>query len=466
MRRYHWIHCFLLLLCPLRVCAEEPKLDAAQLKKYESALQINPEDGATRARLLAYYAQRTDEASRVSRLRHVAWLIGHHPDSALLFSEAASLRPADFKAPLEGSLGPTLAAWRQQVEANPGDARVLSNAVRGIYQVDNGLTWDCLTQLRKVEPSNPRWAFLLASLYIGAISNADLAPKVLAELEKSKDLPVVGVVGESLYAKGRQAHAEPLAQYGEKLLKKAREMDPMNPRWSTSAAVKPGVLTERDLWPFGAVGAMAVPEGAVRVAPEVQAARAMEQPAPECGANSFSVCPATKTAVKLDALIGTDGRVKSLRALNGDMTSIPAAMDAARFRTYQPAMSDGKPVEVVSQILVVLLPSRTAPAAAAGPKPRTAPAAAPKVVPPVILTKVEPEYTAEAHAVKFSGAVKLSLVVDEQGVPREVKVVRGAGFGLDEKAVEAVRKWTFRPGTRDGKPVAMPAMVDAIFNPR
>lgn len=82
---------------------------------------------------------------------------------------------------------------------------------------------------------------------------------------------------------------------------------------------------------------------------------------------------------------------------------------------------------------------------------------------PVPIHRVEPEYSEEARKAKFQGTVVLSIVVDEQGVPRNFKVVRPLGLGLDEKAIEAVTKWRFRPGYREGRPVAVMATVEVNF---
>src|SRR5580704_5348742 len=63
------------------------------------------------------------------------------------------------------------------------------------------------------------------------------------------------------------------------------------------------------------------------------------------------------------------------------------------------------------------------------------------VSPPSVLLKVEPEYSEEARKAKFQGTVVLFVVVDEKGNPRELKVIRPLGLGLDQKAIEAVEKW-------------------------
>jgi len=76
----------------------------------------------------------------------------------------------------------------------------------------------------------------------------------------------------------------------------------------------------------------------------------------------------------------------------------------------------------------------------------------------------EPEYSEEARKAKWTGSVRLSIVVDEKGIPQEIKVVKPLGLGLDEKAIEAVQKWRFLPGQKDGKPVPVEAIIDVTFH--
>jgi len=82
---------------------------------------------------------------------------------------------------------------------------------------------------------------------------------------------------------------------------------------------------------------------------------------------------------------------------------------------------------------------------------------------PVPIFRPEPEYSEEARKAKWQGAVLLQLVVDENGVPQEIKVVRSLGLGLDQKAIEAVQKWRFKPGLKDGKPVPVSANIEVNF---
>ena len=82
---------------------------------------------------------------------------------------------------------------------------------------------------------------------------------------------------------------------------------------------------------------------------------------------------------------------------------------------------------------------------------------------PTVRYKIEPEYSEEARKAKYSGTVLLSIEVDPSGRARNVSVTKGVGLGLDEKAIEAVNKWRFNPGLKDGKPVTVRAQVEVNF---
>jgi TonB family protein len=82
---------------------------------------------------------------------------------------------------------------------------------------------------------------------------------------------------------------------------------------------------------------------------------------------------------------------------------------------------------------------------------------------PRALNTPDPEYSEEARKAKYQGTVVLWLIVDQNGRPQQVKVARSLGMGLDQKAIEAVRKWTFEPAMKDGKPVAVQINVEVNF---
>ncbi|MGA7400733.1 MAG: energy transducer TonB [Candidatus Sulfotelmatobacter sp.] len=75
----------------------------------------------------------------------------------------------------------------------------------------------------------------------------------------------------------------------------------------------------------------------------------------------------------------------------------------------------------------------------------------------------DPEYTEQARLAKTQGTCVLWLIVDDQGHPRDIRVVRGLGFGLDSKAVEAVKQWRFQPAMKDGRPVNVQISVEVGF---
>jgi protein TonB len=82
---------------------------------------------------------------------------------------------------------------------------------------------------------------------------------------------------------------------------------------------------------------------------------------------------------------------------------------------------------------------------------------------PVPIFVPEAEFSEEARKAKFSGNVLVYLWIDTNGKPSHVRVARGVGMGLDEKAIEAVRKYQFKPAMKDGKPVLVDMYVNVEF---
>jgi len=85
------------------------------------------------------------------------------------------------------------------------------------------------------------------------------------------------------------------------------------------------------------------------------------------------------------------------------------------------------------------------------------------ITPPILLVKIEPEYSDDARRAKLQGTVLLSIEVDTRGEVHNISVKQSLGLGLDEKAMEAVSRWKFRPGTIDGKPAVIAALVEVNF---
>jgi TonB family protein len=82
---------------------------------------------------------------------------------------------------------------------------------------------------------------------------------------------------------------------------------------------------------------------------------------------------------------------------------------------------------------------------------------------PVLLFKAEPDYTEAARIAKYQGAVLLYTEIGTDGTAHRITPVRTLGFGLGEKAVEAISRWRFKPGTKDGQPVTVAATIEVNF---
>ncbi len=86
------------------------------------------------------------------------------------------------------------------------------------------------------------------------------------------------------------------------------------------------------------------------------------------------------------------------------------------------------------------------------------------VSPPKAIYSPDPEYSETARQAKLQGTCVLWLVVGPDGKPRDIRVLRTLGLGLDEKAIEAVKNWRFAPAMKDGKPVAVQINVGVNFH--
>jgi TonB family protein len=85
---------------------------------------------------------------------------------------------------------------------------------------------------------------------------------------------------------------------------------------------------------------------------------------------------------------------------------------------------------------------------------------------PTVLYQVQPEYSDDARKARIQGTVELQTIVRADGTV-EIEQVRNAlGYGLEQKAIEAVRKWKFRPGTSGGKPVSTRVSIIVNFSLR
>jgi TonB family protein len=86
------------------------------------------------------------------------------------------------------------------------------------------------------------------------------------------------------------------------------------------------------------------------------------------------------------------------------------------------------------------------------------------VAAPEVIHSVEPEFTEDARRANFQGSVSIKLIVDSQGNPQDVQLVHHLGMGLDEKAIEAVRQYRFKPAMYQGHPVSVQIVIEMSFH--
>ena len=125
---------------------------------------------------------------------------------------------------------------------------------------------------------------------------------------------------------------------------------------------------------------------------------------------------------------------------------------------FQPARQNGVPVESASSSEVtfrLLDPIPPAQAVASQPFHSMVLGSVPSTgnMLPVLISRVEPEYSEQARRAKLEGGVTLAVLVGADGQIHEVQVSHSLGMGLDERATESVKKWRFRPAYQNGQPI-------------
>jgi TonB family protein len=164
-------------------------------------------------------------------------------------------------------------------------------------------------------------------------------------------------------------------------------------------------------------------------------------------------------------LIAADGAVKAVQPARGHPLLIPPVIEAVKQYRYRSTTVDGQPAEVVTEV-EVKVPAGELPAAAAVPdveSPGDVYKVGPGVTSPKLIRKTEPQYTEEARDAKLEGTVILTVEVWPDGKIHNAQVKKGLGKGLEEKALEAVEQWEFRPATKDGQPVKVRATIETNF---
>jgi protein TonB len=83
---------------------------------------------------------------------------------------------------------------------------------------------------------------------------------------------------------------------------------------------------------------------------------------------------------------------------------------------------------------------------------------------PQVIHSVEPEFTDDARKANYQGNVSIKLIVDSQGNPQDVRLASHLGMGLDQKAIEAVNQYKFKPAMYQGHSVSVQIVIDVDFH--
>ena len=168
-----------------------------------------------------------------------------------------------------------------------------------------------------------------------------------------------------------------------------------------------------------------------------------------------------------DAVLALDvdekGRVKAVSVVSGDPEFTKSAMEAARKWKYVPDFQPGESVVVSTSVAIRfrVADDGTPSISAVGTQvARTDDGA---TAPDAVLSP-EPQYADEAMRAKYQGNCVLTLTVGADGTPSDIRVSRSVGLGLDQEAIEALQKWSFKPGTKDGNPVPVAVSVQVQFH--
>lgn len=339
------------------------------------------------------------------------------------------------------------------MDGNQSDTRVLLHALSALHAVDVQVPFLSTARLRTLMPTYPQFAVGL-SLYLAQFisSQPQQAPtpgsqdhSAFTTVINSNDSAVIGLTGQLLYGLARvNGKTEVYLPQAEALLKKAHELDPPNKRWvdaqqspppeSVAAAVAGlNTLTQEDLWANGKIPAIEGSSDAQVVDAPTQAAR-LASPTAAFVQNVLS-------SSHLKALIGEDGKVRAIQFESGSVRLFPSALGMTRDWRYAPALSNGKPVKVLTTIDLNYTAYVQPPPSAGGVMggilggvagmsgdPMSAGNSALRAAPPKrinvsgaviagnILSKTAPVYPAVARAARVQGIVVLQATISKAGL--------------------------------------------------
>jgi TonB family protein len=430
---------------PVRVAAQQaPVLQPATPKKgvrkppsadevlaLEQQLAEHPHDLDTRLRLAVYYLQ---TGMQRQALNHIEWLITNHPESTA--AEAASRQIA----PKDGADYQHAAAlWKQQAAAHPNDTRVLANMAGFLGRPGGELpeAEQLLLAARAID-SSENWSGRLAQVYAYAILSTSGDPAF------PNDNPGFAQRAKILV----QGSADPLLTL-------------------TTGRV---ILTATMSLP---------PSDHPLLTPIVEWAKTLQPPTPEAS----NVQPVTKIdpvypplarqarisgTVYLTITVDTSGHVSRMQVLSGHPLLVPAALEAAKQWTYNPANTGTFNIAIPFRLDgngLAAVPSSPPVSASSFPPPADGTQRIKiggAVQAAKLVNQVPPAYPPLAQQARISGTVHLHALIGLDGHVKSVETISGHPL-LIPAALSAVQQWVYSPTLLNGQPVEVDTTVDVNF---
>jgi TonB family protein len=170
--------------------------------------------------------------------------------------------------------------------------------------------------------------------------------------------------------------------------------------------------------------------------------------------------------------VDTDGIPRSVHVVKGLEPSLDAnAVQSIETWRFKPARKDGKtpvPFDLTAEVSFRLLDKHKSGGVIAilarpGDPGTLLSSDGSRVIPLIPIKQIAPEYPSDEKRHRINGDCTLGMIVDSEGVPQNVHIVKSLGPAFDESALEAVKQWRYKPALKDGVPVSVETQVIVKF---
>lgn len=306
-------------------------------------LQADPDNVQARTELMNAYL---DAGDKPAYLQQVLWLIQNRPESPIL-GGVVSLDAADYPA--------AKAAWEVQLSKQSDSPVALYNAARMMERRDALRSVDLLDQARKVashSATTHNYAQAEGWIYAQSVArnsdgrpmfpiNLQQADALRAHLLASSDPELLSVSGQLMVARIPDPESKKL---GMQLMERAVSLDPENPKWQKNLEAAKNPPAQKGL------------QGAVRIGGAVAEANLIQKVDPVYPPLARSA--GISGTVEFTTTIGEEGTVQNLQLVRGHPLLVNAAKEAVLQWKYRPVMLNGRPVKVITDVIVNFILTR------------------------------------------------------------------------------------------------------------